>query len=349
MLKFLIESSVPQLEDHIEEFCQFVYDKLGIMDAPSLTFVERTGQASFGNYSPSTGAIVVATEGRHMCDIFRTVAHEIVHARQMEDGIIDSTPLLELEHEANAVAGLLLRDANKEHPEWYGVEEPLPDDQLDQEGESLGAVDSDTTRPSGPINMAESKIKETDTDALKLLKLQNQALRAFASSPRQHAIQKEIEVLRNKMKKEGSSEYHTTLKEDKGGGLPSLRTEPRYPIGQKGRMKYTRLTLDLRKKRFHGRGARRPTAFGMTQAEKEALARRPAGSRRLAEDMTAGAGDIAGIGIGPHGEPGVPQKKTLKVLRRKLVEYQDKARTINDADTKKRAAQTKAIFGQVTQ
>lgn len=220
MLKFLIESSVPQLEDHIEEFCQFVYDKLGIMDAPSLTFVERTGQASFGNYSPSTGAIVVATEGRHMCDIFRTVAHEIVHARQMEDGIIDSTPLLELEHEANAVAGLLLRDANKEHPEWYGVEEPLPDDQLDQEGESLGAVDSDTTRPSGPINMA--------------------------------------------------------------------------------------------------------------------------------EDMTAGAGDVAGIGVGDQGEPGVPQKKkkTLKMFRRKLEEYHDKARTVNDTDAKKRLAQARTIFGQ---
>lgn len=220
MITFLVETSDPQLEDHIEEFCQFVYDKLGIVVPPSLTFVERTGQASFGNYSPSTGTIVVATEGRHMCDIFRTVAHEIVHARQMEEGIIDSTPLLQLEFEANAIAGLLLRDANKEHPEWYGVLSALPDDQLDQEGESLGAMAPDTTRPSGPIEMT--------------------------------------------------------------------------------------------------------------------------------EEMSAGAGDVAGIGVGIQGEPGIlpKKKKTLKMFRRKLMEYNDKARTVNDTDAKKRLAQARAIFGK---
>ena len=250
-MQFLIESATPELSEYVTEFCQFVYDKLGIITPPSITFVERTGQASFGNYRPSTGAIVVAIEGRHMCDIFRTIAHEIVHAKQMEDGTIDSTPLLQLEAEANAIAGLLLRDANKEHPEWYGVEEALPDDQLDQEGESQGAMDADTTRPSGPINMAEAKIQETDSDRLKMLKLQNQALRAFPSSPRQQAIQKQIEMLRSKMKREGSSEYHTTLK----------------------------------------------------------------------EDMTAGAGDIAGLGVGPQGEPGAQKKRPSPILQPMLKRF----------------------------
>lgn len=53
-----------------------------------------------------------------------------------------------------------------------------------------------------------------ENDALMLLKLQNKALRAFPSSPRQKEIQKQIEELRKKMKKEGTPEYHQTLKEE---------------------------------------------------------------------------------------------------------------------------------------
>lgn len=219
-MQLLIESLTPILTDYVEEFIDFMCDTIGVEERPVVTYVPRTGQASFGSYQPSTGAIIVAVEGRHIADTLRTLGHEIVHHKQMEAGEIGTLPLLDLERDANAVCGLAIRDFNKMHPELYGVEDALPDDQLDQEGESLGAVDSDTTRPSGPINMA--------------------------------------------------------------------------------------------------------------------------------EDMTAGAGDVAGIGVGDQGEPGVPQKKkkTLKMFRRKLEEYHDKVRTVNDTDAKKRLAQARTIFGQ---
>jgi len=279
-MRLLIEGLTPNLTDYVEEFIDFMCGTIGVEERPEVSFVSRTGNASFGHYQPSTGAIVVATEGRHIADTLRTLGHEIVHHKQMEAGEIDTLPLLDLERDANAVVGLAMRDYNKLHPELYGVEEPLPDNQLDQEGESQGSTFPDATRPSGPINMAEAKIRETDSDTLKLLKLQNQALRAFASSPRQREIQKQIEVLRKNMKTQGTPEYHTTLKED-----------------------------------------------GIVNA--------------------AGSGAIAGIGIGPQGEPGVPKKKTLKVFRRSLVkEYFDKARTTNDADAKKRLAQARTVFGK---
>jgi len=219
-MQLLIESLTPVLTDYVEEFIDFMCGTIGVEERPVVTYVARTGNASFGHYQPSTGAIVVATEGRHIADTLRTLGHEIVHHKQMEAGEIDTLPLLDLERDANAVVGLAMRDYNKLHPELYGVEDALPDDQLDQEGESQGAVDSDTTRPSGPINMG--------------------------------------------------------------------------------------------------------------------------------EEMSAGGGDVAGIGIGPQGEPGITpkKKKTLKMFRRKLMEYNDKARTVNDTDAKKRLAQARTIFGK---
>jgi hypothetical protein len=85
--------------------------------------------------------------------VLRTLAHELVHHKQLSEGG-DVRPVEELEYEANAVAGMLMRDFNKLHPEMFDLSvavEPTPDTL----GDSQGSTFPDTTRPSGPINMAE--------------------------------------------------------------------------------------------------------------------------------------------------------------------------------------------------
>lgn len=327
-MELLIEDATPELSEYLTDFCAHVCTELDMPEHPDMTFVEKTGATSFGSYRPADGSIIVATGGRHVADILRTLAHEIIHDAQHLNGEPD-LPLDELEYEANAMAGMLMRDWNKLHPELYGANEAEPT-HASEEGESQGAVFPDPTRPSGPIEMgediiielssktlssykrkanahvrwlkvakpvfdwkwknatpgnpktmqrqlqyadpnavpkreqgiktaekklqaryalAEAKIKESDSDALKVLKLQNQALRAFPSSPRQQEIQKQIEMLRKKMKKEGTPQYHQTLKED-----------------------------------------------GVVNS--------------------AGSGAIAGLGVGPQGEPGVhPKKKKTPILQ----------------------------------
>jgi len=293
-MQLLIECTTDKQDEFIHDFCQFTYAKLGIPDPPALTFVERTGSTSFGSYKPSDESIIVATTGRHISDILRTLGHELVHHKQLTGGGNDMS-LEELEYEANAIAGMLMRDYNKLHPEMFGLvsPEPTPPDQI---SDSQGAVFPDVTRPSGPINMAEellselsnktlasykkkakheldfltkganwrkyfdrqyfrkqdlsairekginqasaklrsrynptsleeAKIKETDSDALKLLKLDNMALRAFPSSPKQKEIQKQIDALRKKMKREGTPEYHQTLTELSNKTLASYKTK----------------------------------------------------------------------------------------------------------------------------
>lgn len=251
-MQLIIECTTEEQDVLLHDFCLFTCARLEIDNPPSFTFVEHTGATSFGSYTPSEEAIIVATEGRHTSDILRTLGHELVHHKQLSEGDNEMS-LEELEYEANAVAGMLMRDYNKLHPEMFGLVEPT-EAPAGSIGDSQGATFPDTTRPSGPIEMAEAKIRETDSDTLKLLKLQNQALRAFPSSPRQREIQKQIESLRKKMKTQGTPEYHTTLKEE-----------------------------------------------GIVNA--------------------AGAGAVAGIGIGPQGEPGVSKKKKSPILQPMLKRF----------------------------
>jgi hypothetical protein len=150
-MHLIIESVAPRLDEYLHTFCTFVCDKLGILTCPPLSFVEKTGHSSFGSYHPSKGTVIVATGGRHVADILRTLAHELVHDAQ----ITQNSPLdLEgLEYEANAISGMLLRDWNRAHPELYGATEPGVGS--DEEGESQGVTFPDTTRPSGPIEFVE--------------------------------------------------------------------------------------------------------------------------------------------------------------------------------------------------
>jgi hypothetical protein len=124
-MRLLIERLTPVLTDYVEDFIDFMCGTLGVEERPEVSFVAQTGNASFGHYQPSDGAIVVATEGRHIADTLRTLGHEIVHHKQRESGELDTLPLLELERDANAVVGLAMRDYNQLHPEMYGLDEPL--------------------------------------------------------------------------------------------------------------------------------------------------------------------------------------------------------------------------------
>ena len=57
-----------------------------------------------------------------MADLLRTLAHELVHRKQDEDGRIDynsGETGSEIENEANAQAGILLRDFGKIDKEIY--------------------------------------------------------------------------------------------------------------------------------------------------------------------------------------------------------------------------------------
>jgi cytidyltransferase-like protein len=105
----------------VGEFIKYAIKNLAIQNPPrNLTFSYDNDQAkskrSFGYFDPNDNKIWVYVKNRNMADILRTLAHELVHRRQAELGMLDSmsgetgSPI---EDEANAQAGVLLRDFGK--------------------------------------------------------------------------------------------------------------------------------------------------------------------------------------------------------------------------------------------
>ena len=118
----------------IGEFIKFAIKNLGLQNTPgSLTLSYDNKQAqdkrTFGFFDPHDKKIWVYVKNRNMADILRTLAHELVHRKQEEDGRLDiksgetGSPI---EDEANATAGVLLRNFGKINNSIYeGVKKNL--------------------------------------------------------------------------------------------------------------------------------------------------------------------------------------------------------------------------------
>ena len=111
----------------IGEFIKYAIKNLAIQNPPrSLTLSYDNNEAktkrSFGYFDPNSSKIWVYVKNRNMADILRTLAHELVHRRQDELGMIsqDSGETgSTIENEANAMAGVLLRDFGKINDSIY--------------------------------------------------------------------------------------------------------------------------------------------------------------------------------------------------------------------------------------
>ena len=105
----------------------FAIKELGIQKPPnSLTLSNDNTKArtrhTFGTFDPSNDKIWLYVGSRNIADSLRTLAHELVHRKQAEDGRIDynsGETGSEIENEANAKAGILLRKFGKKHEEIY--------------------------------------------------------------------------------------------------------------------------------------------------------------------------------------------------------------------------------------
>ena len=111
----------------LKKFIGFAIKELGIQKPPtSLTLSKDNNMAkemhSFGSFDPNNDKIWLYVKNRNMADLMRTLAHELVHRKQAEDGRIDmnsGNTGSEIENEANAQAGVLLRKFGKQNEEIY--------------------------------------------------------------------------------------------------------------------------------------------------------------------------------------------------------------------------------------
>ena len=112
------------------KFVQYAFKKLGINKTPSVVLNHNDTYASnarsFGQFIPSENKIVVVAANRNLADILRTLGHELVHCKQMEDGRITTGNVRmagkdgsELENEANARAAVLMREFGRDNPNIF--------------------------------------------------------------------------------------------------------------------------------------------------------------------------------------------------------------------------------------
>lgn len=118
----LLESNNKRI---VDDFSNFVATELEFKSFPSVSIVsdDRYPQKmlSFGSFNTGTDEIVVYFGKRHVADVLRTLAHELVHFKQKELGVqLDGSDGSPVEDEANSVAGELMRKYRHLHPEIYG-------------------------------------------------------------------------------------------------------------------------------------------------------------------------------------------------------------------------------------
>ena len=128
--KSTLEETLTEPQDKtdniIADFIDFVSQALDLQQVPKITFSDDEQLAkkmhALGAYQPKTDELLVVKGSRLTADILRTLAHELVHRKQAEIGPLsaeDGKTGSEAENEANAAAGVLLRQFGQYRPEIF--------------------------------------------------------------------------------------------------------------------------------------------------------------------------------------------------------------------------------------
>ena len=109
----------------LDKFVEFAASELDLKQLPEINFFTDTARSvkhrSFGGYGDSSINITVVN--RHIMDVCRTLAHELVHYKQDSEGRItspdDGADGSDIENEANAEAAVIMRKWGKMHPDLF--------------------------------------------------------------------------------------------------------------------------------------------------------------------------------------------------------------------------------------
>jgi hypothetical protein len=124
--ELISEQHIPTTDQNrqvVKKYVPWIAQQLGLKSLPKIICLSQPEGASFGGYEPDSGTIKLVTGGRHLVDILRTLAHELVHYHQHQTGQeLDGDTGSDTENEANARAGIIMRDFAQKHPDALGSE-----------------------------------------------------------------------------------------------------------------------------------------------------------------------------------------------------------------------------------
>lgn len=111
----------------VKEFIDFCKKELNIVNQPILVRLadNRNGFTTFAYYSIGNGEVHVYANNRAFLDVCRSAAHEIAHLKQDIDNRINDDNShqendgVDIENEANAKAGEIIRKFGRKHKFLY--------------------------------------------------------------------------------------------------------------------------------------------------------------------------------------------------------------------------------------
>jgi hypothetical protein len=128
-LEALLKENISESKKNsINHFVEFATKRLKLKEQPKVNLLSgreySEAKTSLGGYNPITKEIFVVMDGRLTADICRTIAHEMVHRKQDELGLVrnevkdgaDGSPI---ENQAHAVAGILMREYGRVNKQIY--------------------------------------------------------------------------------------------------------------------------------------------------------------------------------------------------------------------------------------
>lgn len=118
----------PDLNTIIREVLPIIKHELKISKLPKIRLVKQINsgdQPTFGQYQDDSNTLEVVKQNRHPVDILRTLAHELVHYKQDTQNRIgphSGETGSNIENEAHAMAGVIMRHINKKYPHYLKLE-----------------------------------------------------------------------------------------------------------------------------------------------------------------------------------------------------------------------------------
>ena len=111
------------LIDALRDFLPIAVKTLKLPGIPKISLeksIEKSNVPTFGRFTNDDDHVYVAIDNRNPNDILRTLAHELVHYKQdCENKLHDKSGATGSpeENEANATAGVIMRNYNQANPE----------------------------------------------------------------------------------------------------------------------------------------------------------------------------------------------------------------------------------------
>ena len=215
--------SEEQIISMVKSFLPLAMKELKLEKLPKIVIKKHIeshdGQATFGRFVNEEEKIYLGIADRHPVDILRTLAHELAHFKQHQQGRMEpdsgdtGSPI---ENEANAVAGVLMRYFNKKYPNAVkssavSLDESLFEryQQFKENGDEADEIKKQKNLipfPKGTVKVDVSDVYDwykigqeisdlDDADPADFGKGPPQTVMAFGSEPEEHRYLKDLKRL----------------------------------------------------------------------------------------------------------------------------------------------------------